>query len=1705
MVKGQQQGISHKIDPTITPSTNFESAYVKQSSPDTTFDGSNTLEVGNNTDGEELGYLKFNLPVLSASDMVTNSKLMLNSSSVSKTSLINLYQVTDPWSTSSITYNSQKTLGKTSTAEDYTQTSSDISVSWDITRLTKDWYVNGNNNGILLKSTADSGLTKFISSTYRPCITIQYINSAGLESYWSYHSTDVGRAGTIYTNDYNGNVVAVHDDVSLSGNRMPISIKHVYNTNNDDIGYGYGWRLNYDQTLIKTTLDGAPSNTIYYAYTDGDGTIHYFPCVSGAVTMKDDSGLNLTLLVNSDKTYTIRDKNWNTWNFNSDGKLISLTDSLLIHKSTDYSTSNHQNILTIDHDPDGKIASITDGSGRKISLAYNAGHLASITDLDNRTTSFSYNDSNQLTSITYPDSDPNISTSSTYTYNTDNSLNTVTNYDHHSLSITYTNGSIHRVYNVQEKGVDPTSGNPANGEAYTITYGDNVTSFLDAKNRTQIYQFNNSGNTTNVQNGDGSGQFFQYDTSSDALPNKLVMQSKLQTSVTNLLVDPSIERNNGTDWKMGTHGDPTKETATVYSGTTYSHYGSKSLKLTNNDGGSGPYFDQTIALSPGKTYTLSAFVKTINVSNTNHKGAQLNVYYSGSSGLNGTSSNFVTGSIDWQRIFLTFSLPNDAASNTVTIEPILNSEIGTAYFDDFQLEEGEICDRYNLIENGDFSSYDTSNNPNYWTKSTYCTPNDTVTTDTGNHPVQLDNNVFTISGDAKKAKSISKRITLNCGSGDILVIGAWAKADSAPIVEGSSRLFDIELQFDALTDKKIVKFNPGCKDWQYVTDVIKPPGCSQITITLNYSYNINSASFDGIQLYKESYGKSYAYDSNGNLTSAVDLANQTKTFAYTNNDLTDYTDALGNHFSYGVSTFDHKLSSSQSAAGVQQLFPYDINGNTTKITIGSSPSTAAITTTATYTPDGNYIASITDPLGNTVSKTYNPNNGNLENVKDAYLNLKNYQYDKLGRLTNTNSVSVDKTDSTNNTNANYTYENDQLKTISANGVTYNFGYDPLGRNNSVSVGDQNLITNNYENTTGNLLSSSYGNNQTVEQDYDNLNRITGQKYNGSYLFHYEYDDSGNLAYFQDLENGVNYNYIYDFAKRLVLVKDSNGNSISYTYDKDSNVSTLTDTLGNATYTTSYSYDADSRIKNVTTSTGVVVATAYDSLGLGRIASKKINNNYTTTYTYVGSGTAGTSKVIASITNGSKTLNYTYDKNGNIKTISDGSNTISYTYNALNELTREDNQVLNNTIVYAYDQGGNIQSKALYPYSPNTPTESLGTAPSTINYSYDTTWKDKLTSYNGSGITYDKIGNPLTFSGYNLTWERGKEQATLNGNGLTISYKYDSNGIRTQKTVNGTITNYHLIGDKVTFEDNGTDSVYYTYDPNGKLVSMNLNGTEYFYVRNAQGDIISLVDKTGTPVASYVYDTWGKLVSIKDGNGNDVTNVTTSVGYKNPYRYRGYRYDTETGLYYCNSRYYNPEWGRFINADSLAGKTGKLLSHNLFAYCNNNPVNKADSNGFDAIWITDSAAVAGAGHTSLLLQDENKEWSYFYWGPNKSAPIYTSKVIIQKVGKALPDLSNLASEVGYSGTYDRSVYINGDFSNSVKYAQWLSDHPYLRGLYNVASRNCMQVSIEVLNAGTYDGGFLQDKADSVFMSLIGNSEAPNLATDAVEKYFGNSNY
>ena len=236
---------------------------------------------------------------------------------------------------------------------------------------------------------------------------------------------------------------------------------------------------------------------------------------------------------------------------------------------------------------------------------------------------------------------------------------------------------------------------------------------------------------------------------------------------------------------------------------------------------------------------------------------------------------------------------------------------------------------------------------------------------------------------------------------------------------------------------------------------------------------------------------------------------------------------------------------------------------------------------------------------------------------------------------------------------------------------------------------------------------------------------------------------------------------------------------------------------------------------------------------------------------------------------------------------------------------------------------------------------------------DASWSDLLTSIDGQSLTADEIGNLLSDGTWTYTWQHGRQLAGMNKSGQTITYGYDSDGKRITKTVNGTTYNYHYLGDQLVELTWGSNKLHFTYDSTGPL-SVNCNGTEYFYVRNAQGDVTGLVNASGTRVVTYTYDAWGNPLATTGS-------LATTLGEQNPLRYRGYVYDTETGLYYLQSRYYNPGWGRFINADNQVSAGSDLIGMNLFAYCENNPCNYADPTGhfLSAIIASVAAKIAAA--------------------------------------------------------------------------------------------------------------------------------------------------
>ena len=469
---------------------------------------------------------------------------------------------------------------------------------------------------------------------------------------------------------------------------------------------------------------------------------------------------------------------------------------------------------------------------------------------------------------------------------------------------------------------------------------------------------------------------------------------------------------------------------------------------------------------------------------------------------------------------------------------------------------------------------------------------------------------------------------------------------------------------------------------------------------------------------------------------------------------------------------------------------------------------------------------------------------------------------------------------------------------------------------------------------GRLQKMTFGNDQTVQYSYDKFDRTTKEQYN-NVTYEYAYDASGQLAK-QTSTAGEEYNYEYDSLGRLIRSNEYNDGTFEqrteHIYDASDRLTKQSWYNAGGVTTMSYAYSTTTGLLsslNATVQNSSIPVT-YTYQGANQLRSKAIGSVMTKAYNYCYNEDGGYRTALPNYVNyrdSSGNLIYGdncyYDSNGRlIKILDSGSSTTTgatYGYDQQGQLTSA--AVGGTSYTYTYDTAGNIQSKKV--------------GSTTTNYTYgNSAWRDLLTAYGGNTITYSG-GNPTKYyDGSTFTWTQGRRLATAKVGSTNISYTYDMAGVRSSKTVGSTTYDFTTLSGLVTRQTGGGKTIDFVYDENNQPLAMKYNNTLYYYVLNAQGDVVRIVNSSRSVVASYTYDPWGKIIS-SSGTLADI----------NPLRYRGYYYDSETGFYYLQSRYYDPEIGRFINADSYASTdaTG-LLSTNMFAYCENDPVNKSDPTG-----------------------------------------------------------------------------------------------------------------------------------------------------------------
>ena len=493
---------------------------------------------------------------------------------------------------------------------------------------------------------------------------------------------------------------------------------------------------------------------------------------------------------------------------------------------------------------------------------------------------------------------------------------------------------------------------------------------------------------------------------------------------------------------------------------------------------------------------------------------------------------------------------------------------------------------------------------------------------------------------------------------------------------------------------------------------------------------------------------------------------------------------------------------------------------------------------------------------------------------------------------------------------------------------------------------------------GTLTATTYGNGAKIRSRYDDFNRVTGVVYGEETAPRYEYDYNakGQVARVRDNLLNRTTQSEYDLANRPVRVKTAEAGQHVYTgqvaYDNVyGNLSEFTEKVGEnrQEFGTKFGYDDENRPTSLTYSIGATTigqsTTTIDKLNRTTFSTVKLGSKtFTSEYHFAagGYGTGSVTNLVSSITQPGCNCGYGYDDNGNIASATLNGKWTGYTYDELGQLIQvndhSDTRSGENgtTWKYTYDLGGNILKKERFAYNDTT------TPLETVTYTYgDANWRDKLTAVNGNAIRYDAIGNPLSDGTWTYTWQNGRQLQKMQKTGVTAEFVYNADGLRVQKTVNGVATKYTLHGKNVVHMTSGADELHFFYDAQNRPAVVVYNGVPYAYVKSLQGDIVAILDESGNTVVSYGYDAWGAPLWCTG-------ELAETLGKVQPFRYRGYVFDEETGLYYLRSRYYNPGWGRFANADAEIAVEAKLWDAKLFIYCANNPVRYTDDGG-NSFW------------------------------------------------------------------------------------------------------------------------------------------------------------
>ena len=1422
--------------------------------------------------------------------------IIATSSEPSRNYEIGAFPIIDWWSETTLTYTNKPSLGNQIDVKTIYSWDNSPTLYFDVTKA----YTPGSNYcGIALKH-SDPSLGDAIAylgskegtEYYEPSyFIVEYYETRGVEEQFDYHTQDLGRAGTVYINDFSNLLFVEREDIGLPGNVMPVTIKSylqssyggtysflpAYETR-DYPHFGVGWLTNFNQCLeYYPDIDG--EETIIYM--SGDGQAVYFQ-PSGTETdgkavwnEKEDKfssskgytlyipTQNLSNITGNWASVTVKGPDENTYEFNQFGFLsrivsgdesfpgaitVSYMDNrcVMLDKIIDgvgrefrFSYNNYYCLDSINvYNADGTPVTVNDNNGNTVNYKISYGYtFVPIQEFGG------YNYS-VLSSITYPDGEK-------VYYNYGDYYFSMHNVDGRSFICNRTSTGAFEYY---ETAVD-SNGQTVMGAKMTVV-NDNAyqKNFTDSNNVTVTKQFDLYGRVTNTINSDGTSSLRTYSEENNALgqiSNSLYNSYEYPTThtETNLISNSSFNQNTS-DWVLS-------DWATI---------GSGSDRLVNN---SNPgalavfngndwfnYASQVVSFANGKSgdeFQLDFYSYTINTNSSYNPSYGL-LYFSfatveARNNINGNEEwktvkiiEMCPYNMTWQGYSHRFDIDFDYNELQITLGSFL--EYGTVMFDDVEL--------YNTYK------------------------------------VPLSSNSSTDS-------------------------------------EGSSS--DTETDETGCTCNGCEKADCPCRDCS--------DNCTRVCCNQNYDYGTNS-----------------------------------------------------NGWWFVMNNGDEYLAMCQEVYGNYYGHNWDING--------------------LYTWNN-----------------YNQSNGQLVSSTKGNSVTTNYTYDAMSRLNGVKNVVSNLSNGSEMTTS-YLYEKDRIKSVTHNGFSYNYEYDAWGNPTAVKVGEQPLVSYSYDSgqNRSRVNRITYGNGDYTDYSYSidgNISVIKSYSSDNTLNaeYQYTYNSSGILSKIYDALQNTETRYTD--GKTEIYILNGSGEAddeLIYSTEINDNEETV-EFFGGSVYTQSRDIPTEN-LETGETTTKSVYSSQYKTFSsetttdyYGRLKSRYSEDSFVqddgwdvkmyqnTEYGYLPLSEDQTSTLVSSykteigaradIVDESlveeipeetvtviKEIEYLYDYNSlrnitRVRKVENGvtSTLYSYVYDEAEQIVRENNFELGKTYVYVYDIGGNIVQKIEYAVTE----DALGTPLSTINYGYDSVWKDKLTSYNGTAITSDAMGNPLNAVSLNaigglenleLEWN-GRQLSAVTRNTQRYEYSYDSNGMRTEireydrncelETVcHYAWQNSKLVGldirdgsgevryvVKMIYDDAGESTGYIIFDEeNSKQEVMH-------FQKNLQGDITGVFcESYGSEVLTYKYDAWGNITPEIIGTSGTMLYWSDIALLLTPITYRGYMYDPYIGMYYLQSRYYNPAYGRFLNVDDtdiLEASQGTTHGANLFAYCDNNPVNYVDYTGY----------------------------------------------------------------------------------------------------------------------------------------------------------------